>query len=94
MEFTNTPPTAKGGGRPGRNDWPAIAAELRDNPGQWAVVFTSSTSGTVSGCANGIKVGRAAHFRPQGAFSAVTRVRTTDEGDKVWDLWAAYLGDE
>lgn len=62
--------------------WPKVAAELRDDPGEWRrVIGFNPRSARAYG--SHIRNGGLAAFNPPGAFEAEVR------GD---ELWARYVG--
>jgi hypothetical protein len=63
--------------------WRDEAAELRDRPGEWAVVATMPSNRAAAMTAN-IRLGKLAAFRPAGTFEATKR------GE---DVWVRYVGD-
>ena len=68
LRFENPP-------RPGgsRTDWGQVAAELRENPGKWALVGTAPTKGAAAAKAYQIKTAKAVPFTPAGSFDATSR---------------------
>ncbi len=87
MDFQQDPPLNTAGG-PTKNDWPAIAAELRQHRGEWAPVRHSDGRGVVDSSGRYIREGMLVAFRPVGAFDAKTRINP----DGGYDLWASYIG--
>lgn len=80
------PPEAKPFGRQrGSGKWAPIALELRQHPGQWALV---SKAGHSSSLASAIKSGKMPAFAPAGAFDAVAR--STGKRNE-WDTYAVYV---
>ncbi len=68
-----------------RFDHAAIAQELRDNPGEWALL-TENGANTLS---MQIKRGQIAAYRPSGAFESVTR----DVKGTRAKIYARYIGE-
>ena len=70
------------------------AAELKAHPKRWALVTIIPTdrlkSGT--GTASAMRRGQYASFRPAGAFEAVSRQVTDENGDEVVKIYARYVG--
>lgn len=79
------PPPARGT-RQARSRWHRIAAELRANPGQWAVVATYPSMSARSTAVK-INAGKVAAMRPAGHWEACTR---TVEGETR--IYARYVG--
>jgi len=69
-------------------DWNAIAAELKANPGEWALVARNQWAAA----AVRINDGLYAAFRPAGSFEATARRDDDLEKPKV-NIWARYLGE-
>jgi hypothetical protein len=69
--------------------WKLAAAELRANPGGWAVIAESVAWSYAGGIAGQIKAGRLAAFRPAGAFEAQTRTVA-----QSYIVYARYVGGE
>lgn len=73
------------------------AAELRANPGEWGVVTefplikNRNSENPARGVAYDINRGRYVAFRPKGAFQAVSRIGTSDEGKPVIKVHARYI---
>jgi hypothetical protein len=92
------PPRGKAGYRH-RYSYQEAAAELRANPGRWAIIATfddrkptrdrNRSTGNVQArnLAKNLKNGLLASFRPAGSFDAVTRL--SDEGYQVWASYRA-----
>jgi hypothetical protein len=64
------------------------AAELRDNPGLWGVIY-EGTADRAGGMASQINTGVHACFRPAGSFEAVAR-----RAAGVRTVYARYVGSE
>lgn len=93
VRWEDPPPPArgKGGGGPGvfRSRYDSIAAELRANPGRWAVVDVVDTARERGGgLVTQITGGHLLCFKPAGDFEAVGRWRGA-----VLTTYARYLGD-
>jgi hypothetical protein len=65
----------------------AIAAKLRDRPGEWAHINTYTTPGSAASCAQQINSGRLAAYAPAGSFEAKSR---TVDGERR--VYARYVG--
>ena len=74
-------------GRPGRppGKHAALAAEMRANPGRWALIGQYGTSGL----AGVVRNGKIACYAPAGSFETATRKRT----DGRWDIYARFVGE-
>jgi hypothetical protein len=70
-------------------DWGKVAADLRANPGQWAIVLTD-TRERCNTRRQTIVQGRMTVFQPAGSFQSVTRAN--DDG--TVSTYARYVGDE
>ena len=81
------PPARQYGGRSASRDWAAIAAELRRNPGRWALV----AEGVSVGNSAGIRSGRNSAFRPIGAFE-VTERTVPDTNRRMVDVYMRFVG--
>lgn len=80
VKFTEPPPD-----RRRRYDWKAIAQQLRDRPGEWAVVFTDDKTSLV----NAIRQGNIPALHRDRGFT----VRTTENvpgPPRKCTLWAMY----
>lgn len=67
--------------------WSVLAAELRAEPGRWAVVNESGHQGAGSGMASTIGLGLTVEFTPAGTFEAVSR-----KVDGITTVYARYVG--
>ena len=74
---------AKGGGK---SRWEALAAELVDESGRWAVVFEGDRN-HAGAYASTIKYGRRLCFAPTGSFEAVCRTH-----NRVMTVYARHVG--
>lgn len=85
------PPTSDPRGGPTRynplSKYMPLAAQLRGQPGEWAVVFEGVKSHATS-LANIIRYGIGGAFAPAGDYESATRTR-----DRVTRTYARYLGD-
>ena len=70
-----------------RHDWLEIAYELKENPGQWALVGENVLRTYVTH----IKKGTVKAFHPPGSFEAVSRGYGTDT-TRTAKLYARYIG--
>lgn len=73
LQFAPLPP--KTAGRPRSSKYDAVVAQLRERPGEWALVAKDVPSGT------------AAHFKRRGAETTTRNNRIVD-GRTVSDVWA------
>lgn len=86
------PPTKYGKGRgrrpqgDGRDQWETVAADLRAQPGEWAVIAEMENNGPVSTLTSAIKRGATPAWEPAGAFDAAMR----KQGD-LTVVYAVYL---
>ena len=89
IRWEEPPPGRRGPAKgPRRTEhWHACAEQLRERPGDWAVLIEGGDYLTVGGMANQIVRGRLAAFRPDGAFEA--RTLSTSDGFAVY---ARYVG--
>jgi hypothetical protein len=88
VEWGDPPPTNARSG--GYSVLGPILKALREKPGQWAKVASSTTSDM----AGGIKTGRYVDARPAGAFEATSRLAgRTDRGTAMYDVYARYVGE-
>lgn len=86
------PPAAAHPDRKGyrRSRLERVAEQLRERPGEWAVVLDGEASrGKASGMTFHIRLGQIACFTPSGDFDAVMR-RVEDR----FTVYARYVGDE
>lgn len=65
-----------------------LAQQLKDNPGEWAVVGTKETPALAGQNAYDIRKANLAAYRPAGSFEAVAR--TVDGEHRVY---ARYVGE-
>lgn len=83
------PPTARRQPSDSRSAfWRAVAEQLREVPGKWALVCDESEWGYAGGIAGQIINGRLAAFRPAGTFAATTRTV-----DGKYRVYARFIGD-
>ncbi len=67
-------------------DHQSIAAELKANPGRWALVFEN----VFSSLSVSIKSGRLAAYRPAGSFEALSASRNGSTNKA--DIYVRYVG--
>lgn len=69
------------------------AEELRSHPGEWGIVdtFPRSRDAHARSVSNNITRGKYVTFRPAGAFEAVSRKGTGDDGTQVIKVYGRYL---
>jgi len=70
--------------------WDSIAAELRKQPGRWALVVAGAP---YRERATYIRTGRIAAFRPIGAFEAAAHP-IHENGRTSYNIYARYIGGE
>ncbi len=87
MDFQPQPPDNIAGRGPSARNY-AIATELREHPGEWAIVCHVPERASINGFAYKIRQGASAAFGPVGTFDAKTRTNP----DGGFDLWASYIG--
>lgn len=81
------PPNPKGAAKGGgKSRWEALAADLVDESGRWAVVFEGGRN-HAGAFASMIKYGKVLCFAPTGSFEAVCR---THNG--VMTVYARHVG--
>lgn len=85
LKWQDPPPNAAG--RPSLTDWRAVAAALRERPGEWALVVEGVSIST----ATNIKKARLVAFAPAGSFEAVAR--NGSNKTKRADIYARYVGE-
>lgn len=89
IRWEKPPPSRRqGSGRGPGGRYDAVADQLRDNPGCWAVIAENVPPGR-SALACHIRKGAISAFGPAGDFDAVAR-RLGD----VYTIYARYVGDE
>jgi len=73
-----------------RTDWEAVTIELKERPGEWAVVKTNTSAAT----ATQIKQGHLRAFRPIGEWEACTRnVDGSGRAEKIYARWIGPNGE-
>lgn len=89
-------PPESGGFEKKKNVYMEEAAELRSHPGEWGVVdtFPRSRDAHARSVSNNITKGKYVAFRPAGAFDAVSRKGTDDDGTPVVKVYGRYLKEE
>jgi len=70
---------------PPKYDWPAIAAQLRERPGEWALVFKAGNASRV----NAVRDGRIAAVHPDLGFE-MTTVNNTRQSPRTCDLYLRF----
>jgi hypothetical protein len=72
------------------HDWPALAQELRDNPGAWRLLFTQDRASLVTV----LRSGSIAAMRPSDGFEFRTANNTNRDGPgpRMCDLYARWTG--
>lgn len=80
------PPESSTGKNAGVTKWRYISTTLRSRPGEWALVATDMSPGTV----NNIKRGKLSGMTI-GEFEAVSRSRPDSPPGKA-DIYARYIG--
>lgn len=90
LRWEKPPPSASEHPRGGRaSQWDAVAAELRDMAGTWAVIYEGSAA-RVAALVNNIRSGTLACFSPAGSFEAASR----SAGPACVTVYARFVGDE
>ncbi|RLP68389.1 hypothetical protein D9V30_10390 [Mycetocola reblochoni] len=69
------------------DDWKDTADQLRNRPGEWALVATDASPSMV----RHIKAGTYIGMRPAGHFDAVSR---GNRGSRADEIYARYIGGE
>jgi len=67
----------------------ALAAQLRSNPGKWALISAHATKGAAVTLACDVRKAYGPGFAPAGTFEA-----TTVQNGNDWDVYARYIGPE
>lgn len=89
LRWEDPPSCRRTGAASPRVNWPLIAAALRANPNQWAIVCVAAERASAARTANRIKVGRIQSLYPVGAYEA--KARTVGGECRVY---ARYIGGE
>ncbi|RSN12864.1 hypothetical protein DMB42_11850 [Nonomuraea sp. WAC 01424] len=84
LVFRDPPPPKKL-----RRNWSAIAEQLRQKPGSWAVVASGQRRATMATLAGRLNEGRMAGM-PARLFEAVTRASDTAPG--LYEVYVRYVG--
>lgn len=66
-----------------------IAAQLRQRPGQWALIATRSSASTAGSTAHSIRTGKIKPYGPEGTYEAAAR---TVDGEH--QVHARYMGED
>lgn len=73
------------------------AAELREKPGQWAVLFTRPNSNNACSAAYQIRRGSMVAFKPAGSFEAMARTVDVrqDDGSRLREhrVYVRFVGE-
>ncbi len=85
LHFEDPPPSRQ---YAGRIDHAAAVAELKAQPGRWAVISKHRTAAAANTAAGRVKHGFPAVYKPAGAFDAVAR---TVKGEHR--MYAKYRGE-
>lgn len=80
MEWKDPPPNHGNS----KDDWAAVATELKEHPGRWALIRHYDDKARAATIATRIKHGHSAPFRPRFSFEA----RATQG-----DVYARYIGE-
>lgn len=90
------PPMTPGRGRLGKYPWQEIADQLKERPGEWALVLTGLDASPITS----INTGKYVAFQPPRSFEAVSRSRAPKGQEtpqpstgKVYDIYVRYLGE-
>ncbi len=70
--------------------WPAVAAELREQPGRWGVIRERVGIGSAGPLVRSVTGGLGTAWRPAGYYEAASRKRDDGEG---LDVYARYVGE-
>lgn len=70
-----------------RHDWLEVARQLKERPGEWAVVAEDIQRTYVTA----VKKGRIRAFQPAGTFEAISRGSGTEVG-RAGKLYVRYVG--
>ncbi|KIF67582.1 hypothetical protein HY68_01365 [Streptomyces sp. AcH 505] len=81
------PPPGRNGGHQPATDHRAVAATLRERPGEWALIRRAGTQGSAGSTARLIKRGALLSYAPPGSFEAVSRAI-----DGEFRIYARYIG--
>lgn len=84
LEFREPPPPKKA-----RRNWPAIALQLKQRPGKWAVVASGQRRAAMATLAGRVNKGLMADM-PARLFEAVTRA--SDETPGLYEVYVRYVG--
>ncbi|MDK9341382.1 hypothetical protein [Propionibacterium freudenreichii] len=82
ITWTDPPVTKNSGGRGGAGRWNPVVAQLRDNPGRWALI--GNFAGNVPA---GFRTGKTIGWTP-GEFEFTQR----STGDHRVDVYARFIG--
>jgi len=82
-------PSATSAGRPARQDWAAIASELRANPRRWAVIDTDTGATATSN----LRAERNRHFRPSSDWEFASRGWDAST-HRYAKLYGRYIGEQ
>lgn len=85
LRFEGPPPAAYGTPKGHHTD---AARELRERPGEWAVIGTYAHSGSASAVALQVRKGAIPAYEPAGTFEA--KARTVDREARVY---ARFVGE-
>jgi hypothetical protein len=71
-----------------------VAAQLRERPGQWALVDVRSTSRlAASGASNIRHAFNLRYYEPAGSFEARAVAERAEGGHIEYQVWARYIGE-
>ncbi|WP_413800117.1 hypothetical protein [Streptomyces iranensis] len=70
----------------------AIAAALKERPGEWAVVQRSVSAAGAGSTAQAIRTAKLAAYAPAGSFEAVSRTVKGENGDGEHRIYARFVG--
>ena len=83
VKFQDPPPEATQPRKQSRHT--AVAAQLKENPGKWALLEEVQTRSS----ATMIRRGNHKAYQPDGSFEAVAQARS----DGAYDVYARYIGE-
>ena len=69
-----------------------VAAQLREKPGQWALVDRRSTANLAASSAYNIRHAEVKWYEPAGSFESTSRVAVDGESTE-YQVWARFVGE-
>lgn len=93
LKFAPLPPSKKNTGRPADPHWAAVAAALKERPGEWACVKFNTRDSSFTHRITGQSTQHHLLAFRDGVYEAVSRNGRLDKsGRRVADIWARYMG--